>query len=315
MFRFKNNPRPMNSAPAIAAILICAALVAACDKDLDASIDSIIDSPANISESAAATIGSIANDSEADPLTTSSIDPVLNGSEYLSQATCSYNSARGACSSSAVSTVNWNGCALSVGNGYSVTFNGGWTNTYDAAGTCTTSQSGPLPTGHSVTRTTSSFIARIPGGTTVTVDTLAHKNYLGTNIPATGVVTSTSGTTRTITVNGAHRVLRSAKGTPWFDHSLTSTAITVTGTRATQDRTVNGAITLYHNLAKFTATSTFNNVTWGSNTCCYPTSGSVSTTFTGTTTGTTTMTYGGCGTATFVDTKGATSTQSLKLCE
>jgi hypothetical protein len=285
-----------------------------CDKELDGSIIGIVDSPSNVSESAAATVGSIANDTESDPLTSSAIDPALDGTANLAQAACTYTNARSTCTG-AVSAINWNGCTLTVGNGYSVSFTGGWTNTYDSSATCSTAQSGSVPTGHSVTRTMNSFVVRIPGGSTVTNDTSAHQNYLGATLPGTGITTTVSGGTRTIVIDGMHRVLKSATGTPWFDHSLKSSGLTVSGARSSQNRIVNGTTTLYHNLAKFTATSTLNSVTWGSSTCCYPTSGSVSTTFTGSVTGTTTMTYGACGSATFVDTTGASSSVSLKLCE
>jgi hypothetical protein len=67
-------------------------------------------------------------------------------------------------------------------------------------------------------------------------------------------------------------------------------------------------VTLYHNLAKYTATNSFNSVTWSSSTCCYPTSGSVTTTFTGAKSGTGTMTFTStCGAATYVDSTGSSN--------
>jgi hypothetical protein len=90
---------------------------------------------------------------------------------------------------------------------------------------------------------------------------------------------------------------------------LTSSGLTTTGTRAGGDRVISsGTVTLYHNLAKYTATNSFNSVTWGSSTCCYPTSGSVTTTFTGTKSGTGTMTFTStCGAATYVDSTGSSN--------
>jgi hypothetical protein len=44
-------------------------------------------------------------------------------------------------------------------------------------------------------------------------------------------------------------------------------------------RVVSGSVTVQHNLAKETATATFNQVAYGETGCCFPTSGSIRTTF------------------------------------
>jgi hypothetical protein len=66
---------------------------------------------------------------------------------------------------------------------------------------------------------------------------------------------------------------------PYWNHTVSTGAggITVTGEGA--NRVVSGTITVQHNLARFTSTSTFNNVGFADSACCYPTSGTVTTTF------------------------------------
>lgn len=42
---------------------------------------------------------------------------------------------------------------------------------------------------------------------------------------------------------------------------------------------MNGTVVVEHNLIKVTSTTTFSNVTYGEPLCCFPTAGTVSTTF------------------------------------
>lgn len=286
-------------------VLSALVVISGCAKSEESS-EAVSDSTSNVTESAASAIGSIATDTESDSVGLMSIGPL---------ATCSLATARSSCAgaSSDTITVNWNGCTILAGK---ITLTGGWTNTYNSAGTCTTAQSAALPSGGSVTRTTDSYVVTFRLGAYLTTDTTAHSAWDGSSIPATGVVTTNSSGTRTVVINGLHRVLRGPRGTKWFDHSITSSGMTITGTRAAGTRTVSGSMTLYHNLARYTATSTFNSVQWGSSSCCYPTSGSISTTLTGAVSGTTTLTYSStCGTATFVDTSGSLSSLELSYCQ
>jgi hypothetical protein len=130
------------------------------------------------------------------------------------------------------------------------------------------------------------------------------------------VTISNTGGTRTVVINGIRRTMTGPLGRSWFDHSITSTGLTVTGTRAAGTRTVSGTMTMFHNLASYKATHAFNNVTWGSSSCCYPTSGSVSTSLTGTRTGNVSLDFSStCGQATFTDTDSSTSTVTLNQCQ
>jgi hypothetical protein len=167
-----------------------------------------------------------------------------------------------------------------------------------------------------VTRTSSSEVLTFASGAKITTNTAAHTAYDGTSIPSTGVVISNTGGTRTVVIHGIHRTMTGPLGRSWFDHSITSSGLTITGTRAGGNRVVSGSSTLYHNLASYKAVHTFNSVTWGNSSCCYPTSGSISSVLTGSKTGTLGLAFSStCGQATFTDTDASTSTVILTQCQ
>ncbi len=205
-------------------------------------------------------------------------------------------------------TVAWAGCTIDGGR---ATLSGGWTEVFSAGG-CVR----PLGNGLSVTRTTTGETLTHANGATRTTDTNGGTAWDGTVIPSSGVTTSRTGVTRTIVINGVHKLKKGPKGTTWFDHFITSTGMTVTGARSTNNRAISGTLTLYHNRAKFTAVNTFNAVTYGDSTCCYPTSGNISSNHTaGSKSGTSTLTFTNtCGDANFVDTDGTASTVTLDQC-
>jgi hypothetical protein len=85
---------------------------------------------------------------------------------------------------------------------------------------------------------------------------------------------------RSLVVNGSHltgTVDIGGKSTKVWDHTVTASNISVTG--AAGDRVASGTVTVQHNILKYTTTTTFTNVGYGEPLCCFPTSGSVSTTF------------------------------------
>jgi len=133
-------------------------------------------------------------------------------------------------------------------------------------------------------------------------------------------------------INLAHHVSAvNAAGTNLYDHSFytgssgTTTALTVAETSGATTRTVNGTVTLYHNLLKVVGTATLTNVVH-SDSCCFPTGGTIKTTFAAgtnvkpTTTGLTyvgqseTLSITGCGTATLTDVTGTSSSVTLTRC-
>ncbi len=263
----------------------------------------------NASESAMATVGGITSASEG-----------ASGPSVQMFSTCSFATARSSCTAG-LDTINWAGCsATSLSS-----LTGGWTELWAPAGRC--SGAAMTTTADSVTRKSAGQTLALYSGANMTLDTAAHTAWDGTSIPNTGIIvtlTSTGTNNRTIAINGLRKRFYGPYGKEWFDHSLVSptsgpTMLTVTGSRAATNRTVSGEMTVYHNLAKFIATHTFNAVVWGSTTCCYPTQGTITTVLTGSVTGTRTLDFTAgavnCGAATFTDTNAATSTIYLTMCE
>ncbi len=281
-----------------------------CSKAADSS--SLSDSTSNMSQTAMAEANSQSSASES----TSGVGFMSDenpGDDIHTLSTCTFSSVRSACSASA-DTIAWNGCTI---DNSAATMTGGWTETFSgtSAGSCTV----PVVSGETVVRTTTGSVLTGGGiiGGSITTDTSGGTAYDGTVLPSTGTSVVNSSGTRTITINGTHKVAKTAGGVTLFEHYVrTPTPLTVTGTRAGGNRTITGGtITVYHNLAKYQAALTFSAVTWGSSTCCYPTSGSITGTLSGKLTGSTTLTFTStCGAATYVDTTGANASVTLTQC-
>jgi hypothetical protein len=131
----------------------------------------------------------------------------------------------------------------------------------------------------------------------------------GVEVSPTSLVVHGSHLTGTITVNG--------RTTRIWDHTVSTEAggLTVTGTGT--GRVVHGAVTVQHNLARYTATTTFNDVGYADGACCFPTSGTLSTTFdSGADAGKTeTLAFGAvCGDATLTMASGETESVTLEHC-
>jgi hypothetical protein len=88
---------------------------------------------------------------------------------------------------------------------------------------------------------------------------------------------------KTLVINGSHITgtveLADGSDTVRWDHTVTSSGLTVTGSGA--GRLVTGSVTVQHNIARYVATVTFNNAGYGDVACCFPTTGSVTATFAG----------------------------------
>jgi len=124
----------------------------------------------------------------------------------------------------------------------------------------------------------------------------------------------------TLAINGSHLTgsVTPSGGTaiPIWDHTVSTArgpmSFTPSGTR----RVLSGAVTVQHNLAKYTAVATFNDVGYEVG-CCFPTSGSVTTTFqNGPYQGDTeTLAFSGvCGEATLTTTSGTMVSLTLLHC-
>lgn len=146
--------------------------------------------------------------------------------------------------------------------------------------------------------------------------------------PSNGGVVQACGTggcdsARTLTINGSHLTgtVTPAGGTAEkiWDHTLTTSApLSVAVSSA--GKVVNGTVTVEHNLAKYTANVTFNNVTYSEPGCCFPTSGTVSSlidreTDGGSSSKTESITFSPiCGNATLTNFSGQTSSITLQHC-
>ncbi len=232
---------------------------------------------------------------------------VANDRVAESAANCKF-SAR-TCSST-TGTITWSGCSI-PGPKASLTMTGGWTETWTDPGDCT---NGYLSVSNSVTRKTTSSVISYPGGATVTTDTNGGNAWDGTAIAAGGIIQTRANTfNRNISVtpanSGIHKVMIGRRGAKLFDY-FSVPSLTITGSHTNgsgnglsasgSNRSLGGTVTIYHNQANYTAVNTFNAVAWGDATCCFPTTGSISTTFSGTSapTGPITLTFStSCGTA------------------
>ncbi len=81
---------------------------------------------------------------------------------------------------------------------------------------------------------------------------------------------------RTLTISGSHLTGEGDSLLRW-DHTVSTGPGGINVTGSGSGRVVTGAVTVQHNLAHYTSTTTFNNVAYGDTACCYPTDGSVTT--------------------------------------
>jgi hypothetical protein len=228
------------------------------------------------------------------------------------------------------------GCSVTWGNGKTASseWSGPFTLTYGSS--C--DDSSPFPedqgAGCTVTRTTSASgdtrTITGPDGNSYAIshDTDGQGTGWDPSIspaPSNGGVEVTCGSggcaeSRTLVVNGSHltgTVTIDGKSTTIWDHTVSTAAggVAVTGKGAA--RIVTGSVTVQHNLAKYTANATFDSVGYGEPGCCFPTSGSVTTTFSdGPNTGKTeTLTFSPfCGEATLTTASGSTEALTLQHC-
>jgi hypothetical protein len=293
-------------------VFISLFLIISCSKTPTTSTETVVsDTTSDVPQSAMSAANSSASSTEGgsvgfmqDPVFVDPSDALMsvtNACSLLTTSSCSGSTA----------TIAWAGCTINGGKG---TLTGGWTEVFSgaAAGACTR----PLANSGVITRTTSGSTITQLNGSYITTDTNGGTAWDSTSIPSTGeTITNNGSGTRTIVNHGIHKIRKSAKGVTVFDHFITSTGMTVTGDRATHTRVLTGTQNLYHNVLKYTAANTFNSVTYGDSTCCFPTSGSISSVLTGSKTGTIAMTFSTtCGTASFTDTDGSITTTTLTHC-
>lgn len=141
----------------------------------------------------------------------------------------------------------------------------------------------------------------------------AHTDYRGTSISGGGKLTKTSGGWD-LEILGKNNEL-SRGNRVFMSHSIrTLTPINITGGLDRASRLVNGGqLEVNHNLAKYTAIFTPNNIQYSS-TCCHPISGSLTVNYSGSISSSGSITFEGCGSAT-ISQDGKERAISLSFCE
>lgn len=277
----------------------------------------LAESPQFATESALAIVNSVATDSERGTVAFSSLDeePTAPSNAMNLAVSCGSFNPRSACNGANQITVDWKDCFLPVGDGR---VQGGWISTYNNSAACSQAQTGALQNNHGFTRTSSGMTISGYYGGSLTFNTNTHSAYNSDTIPSSGISVFNYGGTRAIEINGAHRILRDKDAKTLFDLSvMTPSSITMTGARSTSNRQVSsGSVRVYNNTDKYIATSTFNNLRWTRNNCCYPTSGIVTTSYEDSKTGSSILEFTStCGSAKFTDTDSTSKTITLVQCE
>lgn len=145
--------------------------------------------------------------------------------------------------------------------------------------------------------------------------TSSNRNvYSGATIGGGIEVTKGTGTDVDVDILGQHKILTRSSGVTIFDMSFETPTPLQLNKLARNGRIISsGVLDVYHNRAQFKAQHTVSNLTYSSS-CCYPVSGSVSSTFSGTLSGSGSVTFNSCGnfTATY---NGQSKTFTMASCE
>jgi hypothetical protein len=255
------------------------------------------------------------------------------------KATCPVDFPETICSNG-VTSINFNSCTQSDNSGNVLTLSGGITALFTLTGgsgdntacVSVTQNQQPLPSGDSLNlvydaHITITSLASAPqyNGMQVVQDSAPGSAWDGTTFPmaASGMAVANSSGTKTITVNGRHDAILGPDGSTWLNYA-TSGQLTVTGTLAASNRTVqNGStLTTWNNVLKYKVVHTAGNdsnghaIIWADHTCCHPTSGKLTSVFSGAVTGTSTITFlsSSCGQAFYTDVNGGVGQMTLNSC-
>ena len=121
---------------------------------------------------------------------------------------------------------------------------------------------------------------------------------------------------RNLTISGSH-LTGAVDSVRLRDHTVSTGTDAIIVTGSGPGRVVTGSVYVQHNLAHVTSLTTFNDVAYGDTACCYPTSGSVTTTFSKgpDQTKTETLAFGAsCGDATLTRANGTMASITLDQC-
>ena len=159
---------------------------------------------------------------------------------------------------------------------------------------------GSIPSANATTRTSA-------GGVAVSFDTTTASGY-SASVSGGMQVTGTGGG-HSLSVAGIHLV------SSLWDYTVSSASEnSMLVSNPGSNRVIqSGTLVVQNNTSRYTGTAVFSNVGFNS-TSCFPQSGTITTTISGTATGTETLTFNGSDTATLVAIDGTSSTFTLDHC-
>lgn len=282
----------MNKFIALALITIC---TLACSKKDSATGDTTDDtSVTTLMQSAATTVGE-AFQGEAQNFVPASgvysyeMTPILVEDESAIHPLADCSTVAYSACSSGVRTRNLNGCSRTGGGGNTGTFYGTVTLTFDANATCTTGVVNAAS--GSVTRTLSNYYGESSSGYKVlaytSTGTVAGQTMSASDLQGFNGVSYSGGTTlaftgantRTLTINGVHRRGMRSSGALTFWHTVFTSSPLSVSVASGSYTVASGTVTILHNRASISVANTFTNVTYPTDgSCCYPTSGTITTT-------------------------------------
>lgn len=283
-------------------LIFAASVFSACAPQ-EETITLSMDSDAVVIDSAASLLGGVAD--EQDGASYSMSTPVPWKSQALIPiayaSSCSrpvYNSCM-----AGVKSESYVNCVPGL---TSFTLNGTATLTY-SNGTCSLSS-----IGSSVTRTYN-LTLQGPRGGTVSLTSNSKADYNGNSYGGGGRLTVT-GAGWNMEILGKHKSFV-FKTLNLYDVSMrTLSPINVTGSLSRASRVLNsGQLQVNHNNAGFTALLTPQSLGWN-NSCCYPVSGSLGVTFSGSRSGSATVSFPSCGQARVTE-NGQSKDIQLSYCE
>lgn len=147
-----------------------------------------------------------------------------------------------------------------------------------------------------------------------TTSSTSHTDYRGTTIGGGARITRTGLLSFALDILGTHKVRTRANGSKAFDVSVRTTQSVEGHGELDGDRVLeSGTIEVAHNQAEYVAEITLDEVKFTTG-CCYPTSGQMNVTYSGSISGTATVTFPSCGTISFKK-NDVTSTFTLAGCE
>lgn len=238
----------------------------------------------------------------------SALNPV---SEAFAAVACPYYQAGSTvCAGNAV-TFNYANCSFGAN---AATWAGSQTLSFSGTATCNTNTLPLTGAGAVLTRTFGSGTTRTSaGGVVVNLDSSTPSGF-SSSVSGGFTINGTAGG-HNVVINGLHMVASVGGVTRW-DHTVnTDPANPLSVTFSGGSRTFNsGIVVVQHNLAKYVANASISNVVVAAGSC-FPSSGSVTTTFVaGSKSGTETLKFNGGTSATLTNPDGSTASVTLTHC-